>query len=203
MWFCFFRCCRIQQQSHDREGRAATADETLSQHSQFLDLAADLKRRIADFLFVRDALRLCRTAKIIQQELGLVVRPPFRMMQATYWRDELESWNTTPRVATIVPVLYGERTHSITLNGHWCDQEGGNEDCKLYVVAHPQEDEDICWNRGTVVAESNCARQSTTVFSLSVRPRPRMFYYLWYKVGGGPGHQVYISDILVHAVVST
>lgn len=193
---CFRRNSRARDRPQNTGGLGERREEF-----PFEYLVADLKRRIVDFLPVSDAMRVCLTSRTIRQDLGLVAQPAFRILEANYWRGDVESLNT-PRIATIVPIFDGRRTQSITMQCQWREQGGGGKKgSKLYIVAHEQGDDDFCMPSGTVVAESDYASRSTTTLSLSFRPQPGKVYYLWYQVGSGPGQQLYISDILVYAVV--
>ncbi len=163
----------------------------------FMELPADLKRKVADFLPVRDALRLRQTSSRNCSDLGLTVRPPFQILQEDRWQGDLES-SESPRIATVIPIFDGRKTHSITLSCQCYNQDGRG---KFYVVAHRSEDDDFSMSSGTIVTELDFTGRSMMRKPASFRPQFGEMYYLWYKIVGGAQSQLHLSPVRIHAVV--
>lgn len=204
-WLCIAGCCKRKRSrsAFESTGTSNTSAQENRPVSRFLTLPIDLKQSITSYLPVQDALRLRQVSKRVLSDLSLSVRPAFQILQAGYWECDLETGNT-PRMATMIPVFDKKRTHSITIQCQWREQVDlrGNGRSKLFIVAHRPDDDDFCISTGTVVAKADFGRTfPPTKMAMSFRPEYGAIYYLWYMVGGAPGHQLYISNIQIYALV--
>lgn len=153
-----------------------------------------------DFLPPRETMMLLQTSKVINSGLSLVVRPAFRILEASRWIWELDYG--VPRIATVIPVFDGRRTHSILIRSQWWDQGWGERKSKLFIVGHRPDDEDFDIFSGRIVAEAPFAEHFASNIVLSFRPKRNEIYYLWYKVGGGGGHRLNIEEVYIYAISS-
>lgn len=160
-----------------------------------VELPADLKRSVANFLCGQDVLRLCRTCRKICSDVGLTVRPPFQILGENSWIGEGES-PQSPRIATVIPNFHGS-THSIILDCECYDEEAM---MKFYIVAHHNQDYDLRFSSGSILEELEVRRCGTRL-QLSFRPRHGKIHYLWYQMTSRPGGISHVSALRVYALV--
>ena len=158
----------------------------------FSDLPVDLQQVVVTFLSSQDALRVCQTSTTIRTGLTLKHRQPFRILDESNWlyQPGLGAVPGSPQIATIIPIFgtSRRRVHSVVVVCEWCnlgvsmDSHGKSQ---LFIVAHGGDDDDLSFNRGTIVAESGCAPFTISKLVMSFRPKPaELYYYLWYRIGG-------------------
>jgi hypothetical protein len=92
------------------------------------------------------------------------------------------------------------------LTCHWNDQGSGNQKGVLFVVAVPVDvdlntDTLSSIENGQIVYESPVAPHEKAPLRISFNYSPSKSYFLWYRVGGGGGHQLLIENLTVHTVI--
>ena len=90
-----------------------------------------------------------------------------------------------------IPLLLQEKIHSMRLNANWRDQGWGNRKGEVFITTTsitPFRQDDI-------VVKSGIAEHRSRQLYLEFKPQPGKKYYLMYKVGGGGGHSLHVSDV--------
>ena len=83
---------------------------------------------------------------------------------------------------------------------------GNQKGTTLFVVAVPAND-DLNWNtlssieNGQTIYESPVAPHEKTPLRISFNYSVSKSYFLWYRVGGGGGHQLLIENLTAHTVI--
>ena len=176
-------------------------------HFELLHLPLELKRRVASFLKASEAINMARSCRTLHTNLSLarLERPLFTAFGRQGDVRTGEHWYRAFRL----PVL-NRRVHSMDLRFFWRDQGWGNRKTKTCVVGYPasasseipNEFASFPFRGGRVVASSpDCAEHHETRLKLSFNPVENEVYHLWYKVGGGGGHEMQLREGCLRTVI--
>lgn len=183
-------------------------------------LPDDLKTRINQFVDPNDALSFAATCKNLNGSLSLSCLRSTTFVEYVAWSGGYVDGDT-PRKYQRIPILFPRRIHSVGLSLRWEDQGWGNRKGQIYVVAvatrekiattttttlaETQTPESSLpqdrFNGGRLVYESPIAKHNDEPLRMSFCPKADETYYLWYKVGGGGGHELKLQNIRVHMLV--
>ena len=104
------------------------------------------------------------------------------------------------RWVEIDPILFRSDVHSMIFSCEYKDQGWGNRKGKIYVT---EKDDGFLANDvydiGTVIAESPTAEHHTQSLVLKFIPKLGARYAICYKVGGGGGHELFITNAKVRS----
>lgn len=170
-------------------------------------LPSDALNHAVSFLNSKDALQLSELNSSFREALSLsTLHDPTPLITRNTWYGTRDEGSSTPRRSVWIPVLFPHRTHSVVLTCKWRDQGFGNRKGALFVVAVPVNDdpntemlESI--ENGKTVYASPIAPHEEESLRISFSCSPSMAYYLWYRVGGGGGHQLGINNLMMHTVI--
>ena len=165
------------------------------------DLPNEVVGRIAEFLEIRDAVRLSTTCRRIHTNFPLVtLNPAVELLTATQFSGESRDLH---RRGPEIPVVLGSRTHSIVVDGIWRDQGFGYQKGGLFIVAHDRnKDENIDnFMQGRLVRASPVAPHRAGRVTLSFRPRSNEVYHIWYIVGGGEHILEFTTPLTMHTII--
>lgn len=177
------------------------------QPANLVTLPHEVLRHAVSFLDYSNALKLSLANSWFRTTLSLsALHAPEPLLRRSSWYGGSGETGNTPRRSAWIPILFPHRTHSVVLTCQWNDQGWGNAKGVLFVVAVPAND-DLNTNtvssieNGEIVYESPLAPHEQAPLQMSFNYSPLKAYYLWYRVGGGGGHQLTIENLTVHAVV--
>ncbi|KAL7574906.1 hypothetical protein ACA910_010736 [Epithemia clementina (nom. ined.)] len=176
---------------------------------ELLQLPLELKRRVASFLDSRDAISMARTCKTMNLALPLTRLEPVRPLFATYRRSGDVATGDNWFRAFRLPVL-NRRVHSMRIEFFWRDQGWGNRKTECRIVGYPLPVTDTPsryqngsqFGGGRVVAASpGFASHDEERLRLTFNPLENEYYHLWYKVGGGGGHVMFLRQGSLQTVI--
>jgi hypothetical protein len=171
-----------------------------------LNLPSELKRRTASFLSPYDALRLSETCKSLNISLSLRL---LRNSRVLFARPQLFSGGVEDGDRQLpfvrIPCIF-RRVHSLTITFRWRDQARGHRKGKLWVIGRPRAaplDKSKPFHGGRVVCKSPLAPHDTEDYKMTFLPfsMEGEVYQLWYRVGGGGGHQLHLFDGKLDTVI--
>jgi hypothetical protein len=172
-------------------------------------LPSDLKKQAASFLSAKDAHSLNQTSRALHADLCLsTLSPAFQLYSNENWYGDVHTGDL-PRRGSKIPIFFGSSVHSIVLTCLWSDQGWGNRKGELFVLAFPDNDNqyqypssnNLSFLDGRLVYRSQVARHEEESLKCSFNPRRNEIYYIWFKAGGGGGHELRLRNLLVHTVV--
>jgi len=102
--------------------------------------------------------------------------------------------------ATEIPTLYPGQAHMIECV--WQDQGWGNRKGQLAILTHSASTDGYSENKfsaGRIVASSPTAGHLPSKLRLNFTPAAGATYHLFYKVGGGGGHSLQVTELRVKA----
>ncbi|GAX23660.1 hypothetical protein FisN_12Hh234 [Fistulifera solaris] len=170
-----------------------------------IHLPAELKRRTASYLCPYDALRLAETCRNLHSSLSLRLlrdsRQLFtrqRFVPTATNGDDILPWVRIPCLS--------RRVHSITVTFRWRDQGWGHHKGQIYIVGRSRQipaDLSRPFQGGRVVCVSSLAphQEEACKLTFSTCSMEGETYQMWYRVGGGGGHQLLLSDGRIHTVL--
>jgi hypothetical protein len=167
----------------------------MAQHFPIVSLPAELTRRTVSYLCPQDAFQLSQTCKNLHSSLSLRLLRNSRLLftrhisSGDYTGDREVPFVRIPRLS--------RRVHSVTLTFRWRDQGWGNRKGQVWVVGryrHAPVVPDQRFQGGRIVCESRIAPHGTEDCKMTVLPMEGELYQLWYRVGGGGGHQLMLSE---------
>ena len=135
-----------------------------------------------------------------------MLQDPVPLFESNTWHGTHDEESNTPRRSVWIPVKFRHKTHSVVLSCQWRDQGFGNRKGTLFVVAVPAVDDpneetlDSIEN-GTIVYESPLAPHAQESIQFSFAYSPEKAYYLWYRVGGGGGHRLYVENLSMRTLI--
>ena len=171
-----------------------------------LNFPSELKRRTASFLSAQDACKVSETCKSLHSSLSLRFLRNSRILFAR-GQHFAGHFNTGDEPVAFVHIpCISRRVHSISITCRWRDQGWGNRKGKLWVIGRHRSapvDDTLPFRGGRVVCESLAAPHTTEQQKLSflASPMEGEVYQLWYRVGGGGGHQLHMFDGRMHSVI--
>jgi hypothetical protein len=167
-----------------------------SSSSSFSTLALELKHRIACFLDPLDAGR-----DVVQTVLGIppvVALLPAQHVVANGISDISETDEPIRFMPVDIPKQAGVETHSVQLQFRWQDQGWGNRKGRLYIVQNdpnspPNPNARFAGGKLICETEEDAPHepgQGSLLWHLSDHDQ----YSIWYKVGGGGGHALRVTN---------
>ena len=148
---------------------------------------------VADYLPPKDAVNFGLASKQLHSKLSLTVTQPRLILECfnQYDRDDLPHYGFQIN-ATKSHVV----AHSMVLSMRWRDQGWGNRKGRVIVVA---KNEDEVRNEKRVgrrvIFSSDIAPHEFEELQIIFKPKEKESYHLWYFVGGGGGHGLFIEDV--------
>jgi hypothetical protein len=147
--------------------------------------------------------------------------PPLRICPPQHWTGEVDTGDI-PRCGPEIPLVYGaRRTHSVQIVCNWKDQGWGNHKGRLFIVSHNSKTKlttnttnettntHLSFENGRVLYTSPIASHGVEFLTMSFTPTLHdeeddwddMSYHIWYSVGGGGGHGLYIFELTCFCTV--
>lgn len=170
-------------------------------------LLGDLLPCIAGCLAPADAVAFGRTCRSVRSALALTATPPRRVLTRVVRHDPDDALRYGHRI----PVPSSRvAVHSLRVSMSWKDQGWGNCKGSMCLVAEEEtqrvyrageKQESVGGGSRRVVYSSGIAPHGMTPLSFTFQPRPTESYHLWYKVGGGGGHALHLSNMRIQALV--
>ena len=162
----------------------------------------EVLKHIVSFLDYKDALRASGVNKSFHITLSLSTLGSVPLMDDQTWRNS----DDEPHKSVWIPIMFPHRTHSVVLTCRWSDQGWGNRKGGLFVVAVPEEGDPNAdtlsrIENGEIVHESPIAPHDESPLCMSFHYSPFKAYYLWYRVGGGGGHQLKVKNLEARAII--
>jgi len=171
------------------------------------ELPKDVLNLTVSFLSSKAALRLRELSSSFRDTISLstLTDPKALLMQKTWYGTHDETSNTPSR-SVWIPVLFPNRTHSIILTCNWRDQGHGNRKGALFVVAVDVNDDPNTTTlesieNGKIVYQSPLAPHEEENLQMPFNYSPSKAYYLWYRIGGGGGHQLQVRNLEMHTII--
>ena len=166
------------------------------------DIPDEILRTITGLLIVSDALSFQSTCKTMKNtiSLGSMKRAIPRELQTFHISPPHD--DSRKRWVEIDPILFRSDVHSMIFSCEYKDQGWGNKKGKIYITE--KDDEFLAndvYDIGTVIAESPIAKHHMKSLVLKFRPKPGSRYAICYKVGGGGGHELFITNAKVRSAV--
>jgi len=174
------------------------SDDTVSIRDFFrFDLCG---KRVLSFLTAKDALSFARTSKENKDASCLSILDPVKLHDGTVpWYGSYSTGDNKYRWKEIhMPVT--SHTHSVQFSCIWKDQGSGDRKGRLYIAGS-------CKSKGSfrdddvVCCTHSDAEHEYQPLRLRFVPEEGKRYFVWYKVGAGGGHQLYIRNPVVHYLI--
>ncbi len=152
---------------------------------------------ILSFLDGEDAIRFSS----VSRDCRLVnLQPPLPLESCA-----IEDWAPRnvhdPKFWQYLPTLAS--AHTVFLKCNWVDQGWGNRKGEIFVVARGGDETDWSSVRHSIACRSEeRARHKWSTLSLRFRPESDQ-YGIWYRVGGGGGHELNVKDLSVRVLAYT
>jgi hypothetical protein len=209
---------------HTSDPMVVSANPKAGDASLLSLLPLELQRRMVSFLLHEDAMNLTESGVASDRMIVRALNPDRRYRFNI--PPLLGSYRTgdRPRPSGLrlrsVADTSKEIVHSMTLHAQWKDQGWGNQKGGLFIVAKPRistkepdaapcfsidfdvDDDRDPFDGGRVVAmTTEMAPHEWGHVSLTFAPREGEAYYMWYRVGGGGGHELHIKDCRLETFV--
>lgn len=175
-------------------------------------LIPEILKNISMFLGFRDALKFSTSSKRLHQSIGLgavnhAVFFPLLVQARASWRDRDDNDHIWRNIDPIFP----DRVHSIHFSCQIKDQGWGNRKGRLYI----SEVDDTEWKsylenenqiksnaiREKWIFKSPVSDHNFTTLQFEFKPLPGKVYSIWYKVGGGGGHELQVEDVKIQSLI--
>jgi hypothetical protein len=168
-------------------------------------LPSDLKKDVASFLRTKDVHSLNQTSRAVHADLCLsTLAPAFQLYSSESWRGASLTGDH-PLCGRKIPIFFGSSIHSITLTCRWNDQGWGNRKGQLFVLGFPDNEnrdpDNLSFSDGRLAYQSESAPHAEEHLKFSFERRRNEIYYIWFKAGGGGGHELQIANLIVHTAV--
>jgi hypothetical protein len=185
-------------------------------HITMLQLPVVLKKGIVSYLNAPEAQTVARSCKAMYSDLALsTLLPPLKICPPQHWMGAKDTGDI-PRCGPEIPLVCGvRRIHSIQLTCSWKDQGWGNRKGRLFIVSHNSRKAQaatatnetttthLTFENGRVLYTSPIASHGVERLTMSFSPTRNdeeddwddMSYHIWYIVGGGGGHGIYLLDL--------
>jgi hypothetical protein len=187
--------------------------------NQFLE-CSDLPKLISVFHNARDALNFGQSCKTVKDSLGLGIMRNLQLKKTNHHciagghhlGDEPRFWQDLP-LETYTSV---NNFHSLCVKITWHDQGWGNQKGKIMVMKHMIEDDDTevppqnsqagTIPGGVVIYETpemapHTAEEMEFDVMLDPLSSTKYKYSLWVIVGAGGGHELFLTDLRLNALV--
>jgi hypothetical protein len=169
------------------------------------NLPPELMQRTASFFHPLDAIDFSRTCKAVHDSLALASLNPALPLIAGEKLIIGEYSTGDQEVPWIrLPVPLHRRVHSATLSLQWRDQGWGNRKGQVRIVGRRTTqpvDHNVPFHGGKIVSESPIAEHQLTNCKLTFVPKEGHVYYVFYRVGGGGGHQLHMESVTLFSMI--
>jgi hypothetical protein len=168
-------------------------------------LPPELMQRTASFLHPLNAIDFSRTCRAVHDSLALAsLDPALPLIAGT--KLLIGEYSTGDQEAPWIrlPVPLHRRVHSATLSLQWRDQGWGNRKGQVRIVGrHTTQpaDRNDPFHGGKIVSESPIAEHQLTNCKLTFVPKEDHVYYVFYRVGGGGGHQLHLESVTLFSMI--
>ena len=166
------------------------------------DLLEFIPPLVAEYLPPTDALNLSFASKKLSTKLSFSTVATRQILTGMLKRNS----DNAPHYGFKIPLPQQVATHSVCLSIDWKDQGWGNRKGEVFVVAEEvgtSSDYDYREEFGgrRVVYRSPIAPHHLQQLTITFKPKEHEAYHLHYKVGGGGGHSLHLSNITVQFLV--
>mmetsp|Transcript_29779 Transcript_29779/g.63766 ORF Transcript_29779/g.63766 Transcript_29779/m.63766 type:complete len:182 (-) Transcript_29779:141-686(-) len=173
------------------------------------DLGPELTGTIASFLEPRSIIALNTTSMAVNRNV------PFRVSEVRQLAPEIEAvgaHRTGHIPVKCVDLGDLNQVHTASVRCEWWDQGWGNYKGRIWIVALPASIEDrplselsleerLNLEGGRIVYSSPIAPRQRETLTINFSPKMEENYHLWYEVGGGGGHKLFISNLRLKTLV--
>jgi hypothetical protein len=169
------------------------------------DLPPELMQRTASFLHPLNAIDFSRTCRAVHDNLALASLSPAIPLIAGK-KVFIGAYSTGDQEVPWIrlPIPLHRRIHSATLSLLWRDQGSGNQKGKVWIVGRRTTqvvDRNDPFHGMTIVSESPIAEHQLTNCKLTFVPKEDHVYYVFYRVGGGGGHQLHLESVTLFSMI--
>lgn len=156
------------------------------------NLVDDITPLIAAYLPAEDAINFSKTSKKLNSQLSL--------SSTTRWLIDLskDDCSNNHNYGFQIPIPLHAAVHSICISMDWEDQGWGNQKGHVLVTAglNPMSDAS-----SKIIFSSGIASHHAEQLKITFTPKEGVSYHLYYRVGGGGGHSLHLSNIRVRALM--
>jgi hypothetical protein len=167
------------------------------------NMPPELMQRAASFLHPVNAIDFSRTCRAVHDSLALAsLNPALPFIAGTKsFVGEYTAGNHYVQWFRL-PIPLQRRVHSVTLSLQWRDQGWGNRKGQVKIVGRrtTQEHQDPL-HGGEIVSHSPIAEHAVTNCKLTFVPKKDHIYYVFYRVGGGGGHQLHFDSVTLFSLI--
>eukprot|EP00541_Cyclophora_tenuis_P000924 CAMPEP_0116555152 /NCGR_PEP_ID=MMETSP0397-20121206/7996_1 /TAXON_ID=216820 /ORGANISM="Cyclophora tenuis, Strain ECT3854" /LENGTH=300 /DNA_ID=CAMNT_0004080407 /DNA_START=72 /DNA_END=974 /DNA_ORIENTATION=+ len=159
------------------------------------ELPAEIHQLVSTFCTSRDAVSLSRTCSSFHDALWI--------SKATWMLDDKpKHWvgphnQDPPRLIQEVSILFPPTMiQSVRVCCMWRDQGWGNRKSRLFVSTNSDQ-----LSHDSIVVQSDIAEHDERPLELEFKTKADVKYYVWCRVGGGGGHQLFVRELRVEYVL--
>jgi len=165
-----------------------------------LDLPDEiLKEQISRYLCFRDVSSFQSTCSQIETSISLKIMHAVELQPEPVFQFYDRS-NDEIFFKTIDPILF-DQSHTILFTCDFKDQGWGNRKGFLYIKELDNADRSKIESSGRTICSSHLAEHQWTKFSFEFMPQIGKVYSIWYKVGGGGGHELCVKNAKFRSLV--
>ncbi len=167
-----------------------------------MEIPQEIIIRFASFLSVDDVSKYQSSCKYLKKTINLNVlhrASPTKILDLAE-RGDVRSGDKVKYWTTLTPFLFPSLIHTVKLAFDYRDQGWGNRKGNIYITETSQnmnQEDDI----GTIVAKSPTAEHIESRCVLKFKPKIGSNYNLYYRVGGGGGHELFVRNVKVESFV--
>lgn len=156
------------------------------------ELPQEIHKRITLFLKTHEALALSSSSKRMKTNIDMaVLHDTFSHTKDMTNLHKVGPYHDSERIwFRFMPLLLQDHIHTIQFVATWRDQGWGNRKSVLYIY----EDKNEHNHQGKVVARSPTAEHHETTVKMQFQPKPGKNYTMCYCVGGGGGHELFVTN---------
>mmetsp|Transcript_27830 Transcript_27830/g.47311 ORF Transcript_27830/g.47311 Transcript_27830/m.47311 type:complete len:303 (+) Transcript_27830:3-911(+) len=163
------------------------------------ELPNEILPMAAGFLDPVDAIHLNSTCKKLHSKLSLSATCPRRII------NNFSRYNCDDDVHYGFPIPVPDQIlcHSILLSMTWRDQGWGNRKGRVFVVEQEGERPATSepFGGGLIVYASGIGQHEDQRLDITLQPRQKRKYHLWYAVGEGGGHSLHLSYVNIQNLI--
>ena len=161
-----------------------------------MNIPDEMNIKFSTFLSPLDVINYQSSCKHLKKiiNLNLLHRASLTKVRNLHERGAYDSGDKVREWVELSPFLFLSYIHTVKLSFKYKDQGWGNRKGYVYI-------KEIGNNQDTFIAKSPLAQHSETECELSFKPKKGLSYFLFYKVGGGGGHELFVNDIKLQSYV--
>jgi hypothetical protein len=165
----------------------------------------ELMQRTASFLHPRGAIDFSQTCRAVHDSLALAsLNPPLPLIVQTKILDGAYATGDKDVPFMRLPIPLHRRVHSVTLSLQWRDQGWGNRKGQIRIVGRRTTqpvDLNHPFHGGKIVSTSPIAEHDVTNCKLTFVPKEGHVYHVFYRAGGGGGHQLHLESVTLFSMI--